>query len=236
MDTQIQSSFIPKRPVSAGSGGMTTSRMEGGILSLVGTIIFVVALIAAIGVFGYEKFLEGRIAKMQTDLEMARQELQPDLIAELSRANSRFISAEEILHKHKIVTELFNLLENQTLPNVRFTSFGYKDDELGLSFDIKGEARSYATLAYQAKVISENPYIIQADFSNLDLNEDGNVMFSLEANIDPKLVSYEDYLKRNDLAASLPPLDSTGVTSLGEESPAETQTVDTPVPDTNITP
>ncbi|OHA99817.1 MAG: hypothetical protein A3E93_01140 [Candidatus Zambryskibacteria bacterium RIFCSPHIGHO2_12_FULL_43_12b] len=235
MDTQIQSSFIPKKPVTGSSGSSASSSANGGVLQLIGTIVFVVALTGAVGVFGYEKFLEGRIAKMQTDLEMARQELQPDLIAELSRANSRFLSAEEILNKHKIVSELFNLLETQTLPNVRFTSFGYDDNELGLTFDIKGEAKSYATLAYQAKVLSENPYIINAQFSDFDLNEDGNVVFSLKANINPNLISYEEVLKRNNLAQSLPPVDSTQVTSLGEEiapAPAPTPAE----PETNTTP
>lgn len=192
MDTRIQTSFIPKKPVD----GSHSTKSSGGLLYLLGTVVFVVALIASALVFGYQKYLEGQIAKMEADLAQARQNLEPELITELSRADKRFIAAEEIINNHQTISELFNILESLTLQNVGFSSFGYKNDPMGMNFQLEGEARSYATVAYQAKVFSEDPRLINPQFSELDLSDEGNVVFSVKSGVDAKAVSYTELLDK----------------------------------------
>ncbi len=198
MDTRIQTSFIPKKPIDGAS-----TKASGGIFYLLGEIIFVIALIASIGVFGYQKYLEGRISKMESDLSLARQSLDPELVSELSRADRRFIAADQIIKKHTTLSAMFSLLESLTLQNVRFSSLNYKNDSLGISFELEGEARSYSTLALQAKVFAEDPRLIRPQFSELDLNEDGNVLFVVRSFLDEKAISYDDLLSP---VVALPPM------------------------------
>jgi hypothetical protein len=188
--TKTQQSFIPKK-----SSGSRETHISGGLFYFLGVIIFTVAIAASVGVFVYEKFLEGRIASMQGDLERAREMLQPDLIEDLVRANLRFESAEEILKNHRTVSTFFDLLEQLTLQNVRFSSLTYTDEQVGLTVTMDGEARSYSTLAYQAEVFGDESLFRNVEFSDLDLNEQGNVVFVTKILLDSKAVSYEEMIQ-----------------------------------------
>jgi hypothetical protein len=187
MDTPLQPSFIPKKPID---GGPRSTRSSGGIFYFVGATIFTVAIIASLAVFGYEYYLGGRIAKMEADLTAARAALQPELIKELSRSNKRFLAADEILKTHVTVSAFFNVLQKLTLQSVRFNTFAYDMKTEGIAVVMKGEAKSYAIVAQQAKVISEDPAFNSVQFSDLDLNTKGNVTFVMKATVNPKAVSY----------------------------------------------
>lgn len=187
MDTQFQPSFIPKKPVV---GSISGSRSSGGVLYYIGTLVFTVTLLASGAVFGYEFYLNGNIAKMESDLSAARAALQPTLIKDLSRANNRFISAEEILNNHVVISSFFNLLQRLTLQSIRFSAFAYDIKQEGVVITMKGEARSYANVALQSKIFSEDPAFTSVLFSDLDLNPKGNVVFTVKATIDPRTISY----------------------------------------------
>ncbi len=231
MDTRIQTSFIPKKPVDGGH----STKASGGILYLLGTVVFVVALIASGLVFGYQKYLEGQIAKMEADLAQARQNLEPELIAELSRADKRFIAAEEIIKNHQTLSELFNILESLTLQNVAFSSFGYKNDSAGMNFLLEGEARSYATVAYQAKVFAEDPRFVNPQFSELDLGEGGNVLFSVKSGIDGKAISYTELLDKTISEIPVATIEETGSQANATASASSTPATTTPA-SSSITP
>ncbi len=191
MDTKFQTSFIPKKPVVDGS-----MRMSGGLFHTLAVIIFIFAIIISIGIFAYEKLLGGKISRMEAELSAAKVALQPELIKELSRANARFEAAKVVIRNHTLFSSFFDLLQPITLQAVRFNSFSYVMNESGkITVTMKGEARSYATVALQSKVISENPNFINPQFSGLDLKENGNVLFSFKTEINPKLVSYSTLLE-----------------------------------------
>jgi len=221
MEPSLQSSFIPKKGVNPSSH---LTGASGGLFSLLATLIFIAAAVVSVGVFGYEKLLEGRIAKMQEDLDRARKELNPDLIKELSRANARFLSAEEIMKNHRVTSRIFSLLERLTLQNVRFSSFSYADTERGASFEMSGETRSYATLAYQAEVLNAEPLLQSVTFSEFDLSELGYVVFSVKADIDPKLISFEESLG----SSSFPQIEVSAPTQEDIASPEGAATTTTP--------
>ncbi|HEY4489736.1 MAG TPA: hypothetical protein VJC12_00585 [Candidatus Paceibacterota bacterium] len=186
-------SFIPKKPE-------TISRhYSGSLFYSLSIIIFIIALLGTGSVFAYKIISERSFSKMQSDLEAARAELQPELIKELSRSNARFEVAQNLINNHTVLSAFFALLESLTVQTVRFTSFTFNQNDRGASVNLNGEARSYSTLASQAKVLSENQNFLSTKFSNLDLNKDGNVIFSLEAQINPKLVSYSSFFGANSL-------------------------------------
>lgn len=191
MDPKFQPSFIPKKD-SSGEDPLRQPKMSGGLLYLLGTSLFVLALISSVGVFVYEKYMGGRIAKMQTDLEMAKQTLDPELVKELSRSYSRVSSAKEILSKHVSFTSFFTLLEEETLQSVRFMDFSALiNSDNTVSVQMGGEAVDYKTIALQSDIISENPNLRNPSFSNFSLSDDGNVSFRFKANIVPDFILFE---------------------------------------------
>jgi len=189
MDNKFQPSFIPKGPVVGNS--LRDADMSGGITYILAEIIFGFTIIACIGLFGYEKLLQAQIQKMSGDLQAATETVQPELIRDLSRASSRFQSAKLIINNHVTVSRLFSLLESLTLQTVRFNDFSYSADQKGaLTIMMSGEARSYASVALQSDIFLNDKSFISPQFSNLDLNQKGNVTFSFKSKIDPGVVSY----------------------------------------------
>jgi len=171
--------------------------MSGGIFYLLAEIIFGFTIIASLGMFGYQKLLETQIGKMQGDLTTATENIEPDLIHQLSKASTRFQSAQEIINKHVTISRLFDLLESLTLQTVRFNDFAYSTDQGGaISITMSGEARSYATVALQADIFSKDGSFKSSQFSNLDLNSKGSVVFNFKGRLNPSVISYTKGLQK----------------------------------------
>jgi hypothetical protein len=209
MDTKLQTSFIPKKAFND-----VPRKASGGLLNIIAIVVFVIAIILSAGVYGYQKLLNSKINKMQTELEDARAALQPDVIKELSRANARFTAGQDLIKKHTLITSLFNLLETETLRAVRFSRFTYMIDDAGrIAIGMTGEAPSYATVALQSKVFSENSNFKGPQFSNLDLSKEGNVVFNFKSFIDTTLVSYDTFIKSLSMPESVAPVEQTITTA-----------------------
>ena len=168
-----------------------SSKPSHGILYILGVTLFTVSVIAAVGVFAFQQLLQGQITGMADNLAQARTSLQPDVIKNLARTNDRFTSATEIINKHQTVSSFLDLLGKLTLQSVRFSSLSYDASPTGITIKMKGEAKSYASVALQSKIISGEPLFLTSQFSGFDLNDTGNVTFTLDAALDPKAVSYK---------------------------------------------
>ncbi len=184
---QYQSSFIPKKPVTVGS----FSRHSVGLFPFIANIIFVIALMATLLVFVYSKYLEGSISKMETKLTEARISLDPNLINQLYRSDLRIVSSKELVQKHISLSSFFELLQIKVLQNVSFSSFSFNSNDGGsITLLMKGNAKNYATLALQAKEFEQDDNFINPIFSDLTLNDRGEVVFVFKSHLNAKAVSY----------------------------------------------
>jgi|ERR1035437_32336 hypothetical protein len=227
MDPQITSSFIPKKTmVPGGAFSRSTS-----LFSFVSNLIFVITIVATLVVFVYQKYLEGQISMMNDNLSSARVKLQPDVITQLARSDARIISAKELLNKHITLSAFFALLQTLTLQDLRFNGFSYSENAQGdLTISMKGQARTYATVALQSEIFSKNSNFINPQFSNLDLDDRGNVVFAFQSHLRPDVVSYEaQFNSANSSSATSQP----SVPVVVPASPAKTNatgTTATPAP------
>lgn len=198
MEPKFQSSFIPKGPITSAipNSSVRQRSQDKGLFYFLSLIIFSVSVILALGVFGYKFYLKYSIAQMGADLENARATLQPEVIGELTRLDNRIISSRELITKHLILSPLFKFLELSTPKTVRFTDFNFLKTPQGLELSISGEARGYAVLALQAEILDKSQYFKNSIFSNLGLNEKGDVNFTLKTVIDPTLASYQKEVER----------------------------------------
>jgi len=193
MAQDFKTSFIPQKDLSEEK---KRGPKRVGIFSLIGVIIFVIALLLAVGVFAYEKVLERTLTSKEESLQRAKEAFDPRLIEELSRMDKRIMAAEELIDKHIVISPLFDLLQDLTLRNARFEEMVF---EMGpgnrANLRLAGQATSYATIVLQSEAFGNSRFLRDQLFSNFDLNQLGNVSFDFSANINNELIDYRSNLE-----------------------------------------
>jgi len=188
MPETIQSSFIPKKTVA--EVAPQRRRRSAGILSILAIGVFVLSLLAAGGVFFYERYVADSITAKEETLNRAREAFELDLIRELSRTDKKINAAGDLLDKHTALSRLFELIERDTLKTVRFEDLSYEEDENGVHVQMTGEAVSFSSIALQSDQFGKNRSIKDPIFSDLNLDAEGNVTFTFTATIVPDILRY----------------------------------------------
>ena len=157
----------------------------------------------AAGVFLYKYVLTKNIETSGVYLNQRKDALEPDTINDLLRTGRRLRIAGTLLDNHVVVTPIFNLLEGLTLKSVRFIKFEYTTSQNNLiSVKLSGQAKSYGSVALQADLFgSEKRFVKSVIFSNLNLDDKGNVIFDAILDIDPDLINYKKALAREKAGA-----------------------------------
>lgn len=193
METKFQSSFIPKK--SFGSPATGSSSGAIGFFTSVAVVVFLIVAALWAGVFIWGKTVKAEILEMEGDLVAAREAFNPALVQELTRLDNRIESAKKLLAAHLAVSAVFDLLEKSTLLNV---SYGDFDFSVGSSGEIKvlleGQAKSFNSVALQSDSFAGEKFIKNPIFSDVNLDDSGNVLFTFVATLDPALLSYKGNL------------------------------------------
>ncbi len=188
MEPQFRTSFIPKQSIAQPAAG--PSRVMS-FVTLAALVVFLLSLSLALSAFLYEQFLKASIARKGESLARAEAAFDPALLQELTRLDARINAADVLLGKHVAVSVLFKFLEEGTLSSVRFNTFSYTETaDNRVTLSMKGEASSFAAVALQSDVLGKSRYIREPIFSNLTLNQEGNVVFDFISLVSPDLVSF----------------------------------------------
>lgn len=207
MEQNFQTSFIPKKPILEEHD---TRVRSVGFFAVFSIFILFTVLLATGGLYLYKINLVKNIADKEKSLILAQNEFTPSKITELKLLNKRLSAANEILSRHIAVTPIFQALSALTMKTVRFTqfsySFGNEKDAKNTKIIIRmsgqtvgyGAYSAYASLALQSDLFStkdEGKNFINPVFSNLTLDDKGNVLFDLEFSVDPSFVNYKQNLE-----------------------------------------
>lgn len=163
---------------------------------LVSLIFFFLAVFGSVGVFVFRYVANQRIAVLEQDREKLEGELRPHLIDQVLELSRRLEAARGILGQHIFSSNVFEFLESATLPQTRYTSFGYAFDARRV--DLNAEVASYGTLARQIQVLEARKEVEKVDFGGLSLGERGLVNFKVS------IIFHEDLLHRRPRSASSP--------------------------------
>ena len=207
MEPQFRSSFIPKKPVSS-----TPLRKQGGgpvgLLFLLTLIAFVIVLALTAGVLLYQQFLVRSIERKGVLLEEARSAIEPALIEELTRLDTRINTADALIERHIALSRLFEFLENNTIQDVQFTSFQFALLSSGeANMLLSGIAKSFNAVALQSDIFGRSRLISNPIFSGLNVTEKKDVAFNISAFVSPDLLSYRS-IAESRLSEPLPELDA----------------------------
>lgn len=196
MDTNFQTSFIPKKPLAEDHS--VSSSGGSSVFMFIATIIFLATLAGGAAVYFYKATLTKTILSQQTQLNAARNAFEPSLITELKRLDRRITNANTILGQHIVVSPIFEALQANTLKSIQFTRFTYTtptDAKMPITVQMNGKARDYASIALESDQLAMNKNIHNSVFSDLSLDDQtGRVSFNLSFTVDADLVRYTNHL------------------------------------------
>jgi len=188
----IEDRVVPSRPVS--------------LITLVSIFILFAALLASGGLYFYRGVMARSISKMENDLNLAKNRFEPSKITELQVLDRRLNSATEILAKHIAISPVFEALQDITMKTVRYTKFDYElgvEQNSNVIIKLQGQAVGYRSVALQSDLFTKNEHLFDPVFSNLSLDDKGNVLFDLEFSVDPSFVDYKKTLLRESSQENL---------------------------------
>ena len=193
MDPAGQGSFIPKASLTAASrgGGM-------GILFILSLLIFVMSIVSAGAVFGYQQILSSTITGKDTDLRRAEGAFDAGTIQDLLRMDNRLMQARGLLQKHVAPSAILYFLSTITLERVQLNSFDMTlDKDGGASLNVTGTADSFSSVALQSDQFGSTKVLKDVIVSGVSVNDTGKVSFSVNATVDPSLVLYSGNLTQS---------------------------------------
>ena len=160
-------------------------------LNLIGAGILIVTVVAAGGIFLLKSYTESSIASKKQSLDRQRAAFEPATIEELLRLDKRLNASSGLLKTHTALTLLFNDLETRTGENVRFKTFKYEPGGPNrFVVSMNGIAKSFNAVALQSDSLGKSNVMKDPIFSNLNLDQGGDVVFDFSADIDPARINY----------------------------------------------
>ena len=188
-----KTSFIPQKSLTPLS---QRKKSSVGLFFVIAVIVFIVAIAGSVGVLAYKKVLEGSLESKAVSLQRAREAFDPKLIEEFSRLNQRINLSTRLLNNHISITPLFSVIEELTLKNVKFNTFDFSVRGSGqIEIKMSGIATNYATVVLQSDVFGQNRFLKNQIFSDVNLDNAGNIGFSFNATVDPSLVSFKNSIE-----------------------------------------
>lgn len=210
MDQNFQTSFIPKKPIIAEQ--FATSQPIG-LFAIISIFIFFAVILGTGALYFYDGILKKNIVQMENDLSLAQNRFEPSKIVQLQVLDKRLNASTEILSKHITISPIFNALQALTMKTVGYTKFSYDFDgnkNSKIMVKMSGIAVGYRSVALQSDLFAGNKYLIDPVFSNLSLDDKGNVLFDLEFSVDPNFVDYKKTLETTSENSSVPIINSGG--------------------------
>ena len=191
MEPNFQTSFIPKKPMVQERASATRSV---GFLIVISIFILFTILLATVALYFYKGIITKNIMQMEKNLNLAKNRFEPSKITELQVLDKRLKASSEILSKHIAITPVFQALQSLTMKTVRYTKFNYDfgtEKNAKVIIKMSGLAIGYRSIALQSDLFAKNKNLIDPVFSNLALDDKGNVLFDLEFSVDPSFVDYK---------------------------------------------
>ena len=193
MVIQLHTSTIPKKPPFASPSRVGIGIRGGNLLTAIALVVFSIMVGGALWVYFYKAHLIRAIGDMDLAVAEAKKSFEPEFIEVAARLNARIQGAQELLNTHIALSPLFDLLEKKTLEDMRFQDFNFSSaDGQGSRISMKGQGKSFNTVALQSDVFGEEPSFKDPVFSNFTLNENGDVVFDFTTSLEPSLLMYRE--------------------------------------------
>lgn len=185
MSPQLQqASFIPKRPLVQipNQKNAPRRRRRFGIFAIIAWILFILAGLAAAGVYVYDNALADEIEEKRIVLERETARIDEDFIDVIKTTNAQMTLADDVLRTHVSSVSLFEVINQVTLQTGQLTGVAFDAVPTSGSFilEVTGVVQSFEGLTRQADAYRTDDRIKKVEITDLSVLEDGNVGFSAE--------------------------------------------------------
>ena len=180
MDDQI---IIPGH----GQENFQIGRKSFGVFMVLGFLILAVSIAALAGIILYKRFLVNKVEASKNELMKLEAGFDQAQIEKWAMTARSIDLAKEALKNHAYISNVFTFLEQNTLPDVRFSAFSFNSNSN--SVRLGAEAKSYAALAQQKAIIESDPAVENLAISNFKLTPIGGVDFDLEVTFNSSIFS-----------------------------------------------
>lgn len=214
MENSFQTSFIPKKLITSTS----TDKEPRSLFSIISIFLLIVTILISGGLFLYKNYLTQQQESLYTSLAINRDSFEKETIDELELFDKRTESAKQILNSHVVLSPIFALLGEITIPSIQYTNFEQQTNEKGFLVNMEGIARDYRSIALQSDMFNSTKgrSFKNVLFSNLTKDRNNNITFNLKFNVEPSLLSYEknnllEEANNSDANASVVPAETTNL-------------------------
>jgi hypothetical protein len=224
MENSFQTSFIPKKPI-IGASVVSSKSSSINLFSVLAVIILFIAGIASGALFLYQNYLTKEKETLSSSLSKIQNYFDKDTINDLSTFDKRSSAANLVLKGHIVLSPLFKLIGDITIPQVQYTKFSHENTDKGFSVKMSGIALDYRSIALQADVFNgaKGRYFKDVVFSNITRDKNNFVLFDVSFNVDPTVLSFEN---------NFPSANKTPTTI--KDTNINTNNIDTPIKDKAI--
>lgn len=184
----IPTSFVPQ---SASAAARRFRTDFTGAFGFFAYAVLGVVFALALGVFFYGRILTSIQAGKYAALKEAEANINPATVEGFVQLRDRLDSGALLLANHVAFSGFFTAVETLLPTTIRLTSLHLMlDDAKKAKLEGSGTAKSFNALAAASAAFATDGRIKEAIFSNVVVNKDSSVSFSLFATLAPSLVAF----------------------------------------------
>lgn len=192
---ELQMALPPTIPTSFVPHPNATSRKFStdftGAFGFFTYVVLGIVFLTALGVFFYGRILSADKASKDKELVAAEAETDSKTVESFVRLRNRLESSKALLEGHIAFSGFFSSFEKILPTTVRFTALHLSIGANGVSkIEGGGVAKNFNALAAASTAFAEDGRIKDAIFSNINVNKDGSVSFSLSAALDKEIIVF----------------------------------------------
>lgn len=147
-----------------------------------------IAVIICYVVFAIKISLEKtNITALQAKLATVGTEQQKEMEKIVFEYQKKLNTYAPLIKNHKISSNIFAFLEQNTLPNVWYSRFSVASN--GSDIVLSGEAGSVETLSRQTAIFEESEYLKNITVLGTAVGTEGRVTFNLSLSLNPNIIS-----------------------------------------------
>lgn len=169
-------------------------------------ILMAIAIAGAGATFAYQYVLESTRDKKAEELAAAEASISRATIDEFLRLHNRLNVSEELLNEHLAISQFLDVLEDLTVNPVVFNTLDLTMNEKGVAeVKMAGTAKTFNALAAESAAFAAEKRIKRAIFSGISVAEKGGITFSLSAELDPALITWDGVTSASATATTTAP-------------------------------
>jgi hypothetical protein len=163
--------------------------VEGGMswIQLMLFVVFGIACLIAIGLFGYKYYLSSQIAAKKAKIAQYEQNLAEFPLEDMRKVSNRIKIINQLINEHPSANVAFRVLEDSVENMITYTNFNLRSDG-GKSYSLQmtASAPDYKSIAQQMDTFKRKPYttyIPDVVVDGLTPDTTGKITFTLKTPI-----------------------------------------------------